>query len=87
MKEYQRVILSPSDSILDAIKVINEHAPKLALVCDQERQLLGVITDGDIRRALLSHVDLNDSVSNVMCKTPIFTLIGTSTQDIRNRVI
>lgn len=82
MEEYQRVILSPSDSILDAIKVINENVPKLALVCDQDRCLLGVITDGDIRRALLSHVDLNGPVSDVMCKTPIFAGIGTSTQDM-----
>jgi dTDP-glucose pyrophosphorylase len=40
----------------------------IALVVDQERRLLGTITDGDIRRAILAGTDLESPVSVLLAK-------------------
>lgn len=43
----------------------------MALVVDEEAGLLGVITDGDIRRAILKGVLLEDSVTLAMSRDPV----------------
>ena len=39
---------------------------QIALVVDDNKKLVGTITDGDIRRALLNGSNMDDSVLNVM---------------------
>jgi len=65
------VVLSPEHSVRDALAVINAEALRVCLVVDKEQHLLGVVTDGDIRRAILSNVSLTQSVTTVMNPTPI----------------
>lgn len=70
-KKWKRVVLSPKHSVRDALAVINEEALRVCLVVDRELCLLGVVTDGDIRRAILNNVALTQSVTAVMNRTPI----------------
>jgi len=70
-KNWEKVVLSPEHSVRDALAVINEEALRVCLVVDQEQHLLGVVTDGDIRRAILNNVSLTQSVTTVMNPTPI----------------
>ncbi|QOL27083.1 nucleotidyltransferase family protein [Thalassotalea sp. LPB0316] len=67
---WQEVTLKPDASLGDALNTINQTGLRVALVIDDERKLLGTITDGDIRRAILKHVDLQLSVSQVMNTQP-----------------
>jgi dTDP-glucose pyrophosphorylase/CBS domain-containing protein len=50
-------------SIRETMSTIDRGTKGIALVLDEERRLLGTITDGDVRRALLASVDLNAPVS------------------------
>ena len=47
----------------DALGVIDAFAIGAVLVLDTDRKLLGLLTDGDIRRALLGGASLNDVVT------------------------
>lgn len=67
---WKNILVPPTASIKDVLKVIDKEALKLALVVDQESHLLGTITDGDIRRALIDDKPLNTIVSEVMFTTP-----------------
>ncbi len=58
------------DSIRDAMQRIDESGLQIALVTDENRVLKGVVTDGDIRRAILSGVSLDDPVKRVMNDDP-----------------
>lgn len=58
------MVLSPEHSVRDALAVINAEALRVCLVVDKEQHLLGVVTDGDIRRAILSNVSLTQSVND-----------------------
>lgn len=61
-------IIKDKASIIDALSTL-DRLPSDALtlfVVDDSNCLVGTITDGDIRRALISGCKLEDSVSNVM---------------------
>jgi dTDP-glucose pyrophosphorylase/predicted transcriptional regulator len=79
-KNWEKVVLSPKHSVRDALAVINEEALRVCLVVDQEQRLLGVVTDGDIRRAILNNVSLAQSITAVMNRTPI-TVSGKLTRE------
>ena len=56
--------VGPHCPIRDVITTINRNAKGIALVTDDERRLLGTITDGDVRRALMENVSLDSPVSH-----------------------
>ncbi len=59
----------------EAIQILVRGALRIALVVDKQNRLLGTITDGDIRRALIKHGDMNTSVIEVMNKDPLIASI------------
>lgn len=71
MKKWQKVMLYPHQTILQALEIIDSSAQQIGLVVDEENKLLGTVTDGDIRRAILKGIDLNQPVSRVMNTHPI----------------
>ena len=79
---WKNTVLKPSDSIKDALKIIDAEALRIALVIDDDMRLLGVVTDGDIRRGLLQNASLDSAVSNVMNKKPITADVGTLRKDL-----
>jgi dTDP-glucose pyrophosphorylase len=66
MKDWHRVAISVTTSLEDAILRIDETASQIALVVDDEGHLVGVLTDGDIRRAILRGRLLSSPVTEVM---------------------
>lgn len=58
--------LSPTATLRDAMKAIDAAATEIALVVDERGRLLGTVTDGDIRRAILRTVPLDSPVAGVM---------------------
>lgn len=73
MKNWRNVILSPQASVRDTIEVIDASAMQIALVVDKNNILVGTVTDGDIRRAILKGIDLGGPVSSVMNSNPTVT--------------
>jgi len=65
---YTQCVISPSFSIKEALARINalRGVPLTLFVTDSSSRLLGTLTDGDIRRGLLSGASLDDSVEMVM---------------------
>jgi dTDP-glucose pyrophosphorylase len=63
-------LIKPQMSLRQTIAAIDKAALQIALVVDDERHLLGVVTDGDIRRALIQGMSLETAVVNIMNKQP-----------------
>ena len=61
-----------NSSIYDVIKLINISKLQASPVIDEDTNLLGIVTDGDIRRAILNGIDFNNKVTNIMAKNPIY---------------
>ncbi len=72
MSNWKEIILKPDDSIERAIQILEKSKEKVILVADEEEKLIGTLTDGDIRRALIQHKDMDTHINEVMCKEPVF---------------
>ena len=64
-------IISPSTSIKDAINAIDRNGGQAACICDENGKLLGIFTDGDMRRYVLRNGDITMPVSTAMNVNPI----------------
>lgn len=63
-------IINKRQSLLSALKVINTLMPDplVLFVVDDDDKMVGTLTDGDSRRALIAGVSVNDSIEKVMHK-------------------
>ncbi|MDO9523808.1 MAG: nucleotidyltransferase family protein [Methanocorpusculum sp.] len=64
MTELSSYLVSPVATVLDAMSVIDTAAKGVAFVCS-DKKILGVITDGDIRRYIIRGGDLSCNVMDV----------------------
>jgi dTDP-glucose pyrophosphorylase len=82
MNVSENSLISPNATINEAIKSIELSETKIALVVDDERRLLGTITDGDVRRGILRRFSLDDTVGNIMNSSPKSMSADESREDI-----
>ena len=82
--KWQDILVSPTTSMEETITVIDKGALKLALVVNNDNQLLGVVTDGDIRRALIKHLSMDSEIQLVMHTTPLIAPPDTSRTKLLN---
>jgi dTDP-glucose pyrophosphorylase/CBS domain-containing protein len=61
--EIQILCVGQTASVEEAVAQMDVSRTGIVLVVNQERNLLGTITDGDVRRAVLAHIDLSQPVS------------------------
>lgn len=79
---WKKILVSSSETIRSVLRTIDQQALKLALVVDQEDKLLGTVSDGDIRRAILSDASLEDQVATVMNTNPTIADISMTRESI-----
>jgi len=82
LRNCKKVLLNPTSTIKEALKVINDGAMQIALVVDVEDKLLGILTDGDIRRAFLNDFELSDAIEDIIYKTPTVCKISDTKEKI-----
>ena len=70
MRNWKDIVISPQTPLKMAIHMMDKGALRILLVTDSENTLLGTVTDGDIRRALLASLDLQTPITQVMHKNP-----------------
>ena len=64
-------IIAPDVSISVAMAQLDKAATGILLVCDNERHLLGLLTDGDFRRAILQRKLLSEPGAKIATSRPI----------------
>ena len=64
------VFVTSQSSIRDAVSTIDRTMAGIVLAVDNEQQLIGTITDGDIRRALLAGISLDSPVQILLDAKP-----------------
>ena len=53
-------------SIRDTIALMDKSRIGIALVVDEQRRLIGTVTDGDVRRGILANINLDESVTRLL---------------------
>ena len=79
---WKNVIVSPETSLGDAIAKIDASGLQVALVAGPDDLLLGILTDGNIRRAVLAGKSLQVPVSEVMTSRPTAVSAFTSRDEM-----
>lgn len=66
MRNWQSAIIPSNASFRKAIEIIDASTLQVGLIIDDQNRLLGMLTDGTIRRAILDGVSMQEGVKNVM---------------------
>ncbi|HHJ80450.1 MAG TPA: CBS domain-containing protein [Candidatus Tenderia electrophaga] len=74
-KTWQNITLDSHATVQDALAVLDAGSMQIALVVEDDDHLIGTVTDGDIRRALLHGKGLDTPVHEVMNANPITGLV------------
>ena len=70
MSRLEEMLVGLDQNVEEIIGVIEASESKCVVVVDENRKLLGTVTDGDIRRAFLRGVPISASCSEVMHQEP-----------------
>jgi dTDP-glucose pyrophosphorylase len=81
-ERWKRALVPPEASLRQAIEAIDKSGVQIALVVDESQRLLGTVTDGDVRRALLRGIGVDAAVRGVMNATPTVVSADESPQRI-----
>lgn len=80
MYDWKKILVSPSSDLRSVMKCIDKEALRIAVVVGEEHSMLGIVTDGDIRRALIAGSELTDQVFSVMNTSPVTVSADTTRQ-------
>ena len=82
MKKNIRLNIIPIESSLkDVMNVLNKGVFGIVFVADKTDRIVGIFTDGDVRRSLLKGADLASSVQEHMNRDFVFAREGKSKED------
>lgn len=70
MTSWQDILIPVSTSVLKAMEILDKTGLQALVVVNDQRHLLGIITDGDFRRGILTGIPLQDSVARIMNPNP-----------------
>lgn len=80
---FRDTFLSPQASLEAALEVLDRTALRVCMVVDEAEKLLGILTDGDIRRALLHGAGRESRVDDIMNRDFFSMQIETSASEVR----
>ena len=75
MYSWKDVILKTNDTLEMAAQELEHEALGIVMVVNEQGKLLGTVTDGDIRRALLKHMGMDSPLEQVMYQQPTVAYI------------
>ena len=82
VKNWEEIVVAPNVSILEAWRVLDAAGLRILLVVAENKRLIGVATDGDIRRGLLNGGRMEDSIVSVSNSDPFTVSPGNSKEQL-----
>lgn len=84
MLDWKCCRLALNDTLRHALKIISDGAIQMGVVTDKDDKLIGIVTDGDIRRRLLQGVTLETEIASIVNYHPLTEKYGTDKQKLLN---
>ena len=84
MKDIEKIKLTINSTIKEALIIIDSGAVKIAIVVDKDDKLIGTLTDGDIRRAILDGKTIHDTIEDVYFREPTVVNANATKEEIIN---
>ena len=89
--KFDKYLVNENDSIKKVLKVFqytseNSLPTGIAVITDDKKEVIGVISEGDIRRAIIGGKNINDKIIDFYEKNPICINVNLSYQEILNKI-
>ena len=68
----KNLLIKPNSNIKDFLKQLSKVGEKCLVVVDKANRLLGTLSDGDVRKAILKGKYPNDTINGLYQKKPTF---------------
>lgn len=72
----KNLIIEPNITISQSLKRLNQGGEKCLIVVDRNNILLGTLSDGDLRKAILAGAVINNSIEDIYQKKPTVLVAG-----------
>ena len=69
--KWKETVLTTKATIKDVLKNINKSGSRISLIVNSKKEFQGTISDGDIRRALISNLEQNSSIQKIINKNSL----------------
>ena len=70
-KKFEDFIVSEHTKTLDALIKINNNKQGFVIVIDECEKVVGVLTDGDVRRSIIKEQSLCDNISSIFTRDAV----------------
>ncbi len=78
LPRIEQLIIDQGEPLKEVLKLIDKNAQGICFVVDSHKKLVGILTDGDIRRAFINGSDLQTTAGQVMFTDFTSYPVGTS---------
>ena len=78
-------IIEGSNTLIQALKQMDEKGVKLLFVFENEK-FLGILTIGDIQRAIIKNIDINSNILSILDKNKIYATPSDSIETIKSKM-
>lgn len=83
LTKFDQVACAPTIPAREVLTRLNRSPYLFFIVLDEAGRLLGTITDGDVRRAILGGAGLDDPASRCMHREPVTGLLGADAGNLK----
>lgn len=87
INNIEKMLVYSDYSVRETLEMLDIGSRGIVLVIDNNKKLIGTITDGDIRRAILKGVSLDEKIEEIVHENPIKIKIGTSREEAKEIII
>jgi dTDP-glucose pyrophosphorylase len=85
-KNISLITTDKNSSILQCLKKMDEIRHKLLLVLEGKR-FIGLISIGDIQRAIINNIDINSKIGEILRNDYIFANLNNSIEEIKSKML
>lgn len=85
LQDIEKRSIQVSKSILEALKLMDSSKTKLLFVFD-EKKFVGLLTIGDVQRAILKDIVLTSSIFTILDKNKVYASVDEPMEDIKNKM-
>ncbi|WP_027624884.1 nucleotidyltransferase family protein [Clostridium lundense] len=86
-KDIEELFVYRNYSIKQVLEKIDLGAKGIVIVVDEVKKLIGTITDGDIRRAILKGYNLESVIENIINYSPIYATLDMTKEEVKDLFI
>jgi nucleoside-diphosphate-sugar epimerase len=68
----ERLIVNSGESLTSVMRFIDAQETGMVAIVNEENELIGIVSDGDIRRAIIKGIELSTPIKEIMNANPLY---------------